>query len=296
MSEARDLAVRTLLGHAQVPIALRCLASLQQCSAESVTLRIHDDGTLAAADIDALRSALPGCDLVARRDADDAVLPHLTRHPHCRAFRQTSPLALKLFDVALLETGDLAYCDSDVLFLRRVRGLYEWSGAHESCAFMADVLDAYALRPWHVSPLTSLRVLAKANSGLIHFRDAAGIDLDVLEHVLGRPPLQAMARRRPYWVEQTCWAALGARGKATLFDPAQVRIVTPEVDLREPTLLAAHFVSTYRSRIHEIVPQSGEGSAPTAPSVVRRVAAPTTDPVRLLWSDITRRRGAGRPS
>ena len=40
------LEVATLLGHRDLPTALRCLASFARYSTEPVRLRVHDDGTL----------------------------------------------------------------------------------------------------------------------------------------------------------------------------------------------------------------------------------------------------------
>ena len=49
--------VSTLLGHAHVEMALPCLGSLLRFSAEPLRLRVHDDGTLTAADQERLADA-----------------------------------------------------------------------------------------------------------------------------------------------------------------------------------------------------------------------------------------------
>src|ERR1700724_2016179 len=144
--------VSTLLGHAHVEMALRCLGSLLALSAAPLRLRIHDDGSLTGADLERLAAGLGTPSVVSRREADERLADLLDRHPAARAFRLANPLALKLLDVPLLAApaaaGEpLAYCDSDVLFLRRFSGLFELPpGA--GALFMHDPQNAYSVRSW----------------------------------------------------------------------------------------------------------------------------------------------------
>src|SRR4051794_8770884 len=101
-SAAPPLTVATLLGHAQVPMARACLASLLRRSAEPLRLRLHDDGTLTPADAEDLAAALDGAEVVWRAEADERLADHLALYPATRAYRAASPLALKLVDAALL--------------------------------------------------------------------------------------------------------------------------------------------------------------------------------------------------
>ena len=81
------LSVKTLLCHAHVPMALKCLASLVRSSRESVELVIHDDGSLTGPDLDALREKLPVAAVVTRAEADERMRSLLARHPACARFR-----------------------------------------------------------------------------------------------------------------------------------------------------------------------------------------------------------------
>jgi hypothetical protein len=83
---------------------------------------------------------------VVRSEADQRVADLLTRRPALRAFRQANPLALELIDIPLLAGGDLAYCDSDVLFLRPFTGLFRFPGADVGAVFMSDRQNAYSVR------------------------------------------------------------------------------------------------------------------------------------------------------
>src|SRR5436305_14292628 len=162
--------VSTLLGHAHVGMALLCLGSLLRESVEPLTLQVHDDGTLTPADLERLAAGLGEPAVVGRREADERVEALLGERPAARAFRRENPLGLKLLDAALLAPGgELAFCDSDVLFLRPFSGLFalpEGAGA----LFMRDPQNAYSVRSWHLLREPRLRLAARVNSGIIAFR------------------------------------------------------------------------------------------------------------------------------
>ena len=123
--------VRTLIGHNQVEVGLRCLPSLIHFSSEPVKLLLHDDGTLTDDDCEALIASLSGAEILSRDEADATVVPLLKRHPKCLAYRQRQPLALKLIDMPLIQSEELAYCDSDVLF-QTAYGAVLHAGAEDS--------------------------------------------------------------------------------------------------------------------------------------------------------------------
>ncbi|NJL56494.1 hypothetical protein HC928_15965 [bacterium] len=117
MSETTQvLTVRSLLCHRHVDMALVCLASLLKFSPTPLQLVIHDDGSLTTEDVERLTTQLPGTKVLSRQEADELVNGLLKNHPYAYEYRQEAPLALKLLDMPLLNKGDLAYCDSDVLF------------------------------------------------------------------------------------------------------------------------------------------------------------------------------------
>jgi len=271
------LTVSTLLGHAQVPTALVCLPSLLRRSADPFRLRLHDDGTLTSEDRDRLMASLGGAEVVPRSAADERVAEHLARRPATRAFRAASPLALKLVDVALLAPGEsLAYCDADVLFLRRFAGLYRFPSPEAGAVFMADTQNAYSLRSWHLVQDRRLRIPRCVNSGIILFRKALR-DADFVEWFLAREAY----RFAPPWVEQTCWALLGERAGCWLLDPTQVRI-----PLRpgEEGAVALHFVRSIR----ELLPgyaRSESGEEVGSPAVLRSAPARRCGPLDLAASE-----------
>lgn len=282
---AEPVPVRTLLGAKGFETSRLCLRSLVEYSADPVRLVVHDDGTLTDKHRDQLREISPRAEFVDRAAADEAVGERLARHPRCQAFRRSEVLALKLFDVALLAGIPLAYCDSDVLFLRRYVGLFVARDI-ERPVFMADVGHAYAVRPWRLWPVGRVRLAGRLNTGIV-LAPAGYMDLDFLEWLLGTLEADPVFARRRYWTEQTCWAGLAARSGANLLDPRRVVVATGSMAGYSADAVAIHFVATHRNRLAEYVPRqrpTDEQPARVAVSPARR-----TGPVGMLWTDLRRR-------
>lgn len=282
MPETR--AVRTLIGHKHVDVGLRCLASLIRFSSEPIKLHLHDDGTLTNADIELLLTKLSGSVIVSRPEADAIVLPQLNRYPKCRAYRERQVLALKLIDMALIESEELAYCDSDVLFLKPHAGLFAWPNERIGAMFMQDIQDAYSLRPWHVYPAGKVRVPRRTNSGLIFFRRSA-YELDFVEWLLGQPGLEGVFAKRSHWIEQTCWAALGWRARCYLWSAGQFIIATQSMTGLSDETVGIHFVAAARSKLNEFPVASSVGAA----TDIRSVPARMTSPLHLMAEDLLAR-------
>jgi hypothetical protein len=278
--------VRTLIGHRQVDVGLRCLASLLRLSSEPISLIIHDDGTLTDEDRERLAADLRGSAFVSRKEADAAVQPLLERYPKCRAYRERHPLALKLLDIPLIAPEELAYCDSDVLFLRRFTRMFEWAGDGTSAIFMQDEQEAYSLRPWHIFPFGKIRVPGQINSGLIFYRTSK-YDLDFVEWFLGRPELVAVFRKRPHWIEQTCWAALGWRAGCRVWSSAQLMIANPKMSGLSVDTVGIHFVAAYRSKLQEFTKHEADeiGNA----VAIQSLSAGRVSLVAMLLDDLRRR-------
>ncbi len=275
--------VASLLGHAQVPMALACLASLLRRSAEPLRLRLHDDGTLTPEDAALLAADLSGAEVVWRAEADERLAGHLARLPATRAYRAASPLALKLVDVALLSQDDtVAYCDADVLFRRPFSGLYRLPSPAAGALFMADTQNAYSLRSWHLLRDRRLAIPLRVNSGVIHFRTAL-YDADLVEWFLG----QERYRFAPPWVEQTAWALLGARAGCWLLDAEQVRI--PRVP-GETGAVALHFVRSVRGLLPEYLAGGEERDDSRRPVELRSAPARRCGPLDLAASEAGRLR------
>lgn len=272
--------IAVLLGHTHVEMALACLGSLLRCSAEPLRLRIHEDGTLTGEDRDRLAAGLGEPEFVSRAEADVRVEAVLVGRPALRAFRGANPLALKLVDVPLLAGDDLAYCDSDVLFLRPFSGLFSFPGKETGAVFMSDRQNAYSVRSWHLLRHGRLRLPCRINSGVLLFRTRF-YDPDLLEWYFRRPEFQFA----PVWAEQTAWALLGQRAGCRLWEPRLIRL--PEGD--DPgDAVALHFVSPLRSLLPRVLGQAlgRSGEPPVSVGTVRARRCHAWD---LAWTEARRR-------
>ncbi len=237
------VAVRTLLCHRDLDLALHCLGTLVKCCADPIALVVHEDGSLTAEDRERIAAALPGTRVIARREADEAMRERLAGHAAAQAFRAGSVWGLKLLDVALLEPGDCYYLDGDIRFFRPFRGLFCREALAGGSVFLRDtVWTAYSVRPWHLLDRRGLRVCDAINTGLTLI-DRARYDLDFVDWFLQQPDWRVI----PAWTEPTCWAALALRGRGRAVDPEQLPNLYPSARVTGTTV-GAHFLSAYRSR------------------------------------------------
>src|SRR6185295_7774427 len=72
--------VASTLGHRQVEMAILCLGSLLRHSADALTLRLHDDGTLTGEDRERLAAGLRLPEIVSRSEADERAAEFLARY------------------------------------------------------------------------------------------------------------------------------------------------------------------------------------------------------------------------
>jgi len=282
--------VDSLLGRAQVEMAISCLGSLIGHSADPIRLRLHDDGSLGAEDRERLGQALGEPVVISRAEADELVAPLLSTRPALAALRARHPLFLKLVDLAALgkldRAEEIAYCDADVLFQRPFFGLFR-PAPGAGATFMADGQNAYSVRSWQLLRHRRLALPERVNSGLFRF-DLGNFDPDLLEWFAARPELH----RTPPWIEQTAWALLAQRAGCRLYDPSQIAI--PRAADPLPTeAVALHFVSPVRSRLAEAVPSTlkrrGEPPVEIRSAPVRRLS-----PLGLAATEIGRRWGRWR--
>jgi hypothetical protein len=259
--------VRSLVCHGHVSMAIACLQSLLQCSAEPLRLVLHDDGSLTAEDSKLLLENLSPASILPRDEADAVCESALKVYPLCARFRRENILSRKLIDFPLLNgEGDLAHCDTDIFFFRKFTGLFRWPDSSTSVLFMGDSQNGYSLRPWHLLGGQAVSVPQRLNSGLMFVRRRA-VDWNFLEWFLARNP--SVFQRIPGWVEQTAWAALACRAGCRMWNPAQLRVIEGEQSLKDD-LLAAHFTSDVRRFLSAGMKKS-DGSRP--PEIISTVSS-----------------------
>lgn len=282
MSETKsETTVHGLLCHKHVPMALACLGSLLRYSAEPLRLVIHDDGSLTSDDVAQLNKGLKNSTVISRSEANELMDQHLSGYPNAAAYRYEHALSLKLLDIALLETGDIAYCDSDILFFRPFSGLFKLPNSEISSVFMMDYRECYSVYPWTILGSSQLKLPSKANTGVMYIRKS-DYDLDLIEWFLGRSDFRYI----PSWVEQTCWAALGHRIGSQLCSPKQIAVIQP-TDPVPTNLVAGHFTSRVRYRLKDFLLQANDNST-ESPVRVEKIAPANCHPLDLGYCQFRR--------
>lgn len=240
-AETAKLEVHVLTSAADRLNALWAIHSLLRVWPGPLAVVLHDDGSLSAEHIAALRASVPGARFIPRAQADAEVDVALASHPACRAFRRSNPLAAKLFDFRhYLAADTMLLLDSDVLFFSAPRALIEAAAAHpRRNVFNAGQRSMYTIPPDELSRLTGLDVPERVNSGLgIVHRES--LSLDWMEEFLQLPGILSH-----WWrTEQTLYTLCGARyGMALLpaeYDVTLGRHATPGAPSR-------HYVGPIRN-------------------------------------------------
>ncbi len=130
---------------------------------EKVRLILHDDGSLSEHDIDLFAALSPTW--IRRSVADETMNERLARWPACRDFRGRHPFALKLLDVWHFSSGDfINYCDSDVLFFRKVKNFFRPSQGFDA-VFSYDFLEGYSIRALELLR-AKRRLVSRLNAGI----------------------------------------------------------------------------------------------------------------------------------
>jgi hypothetical protein len=242
------LEVHNLVCHRDVSIALICLKSLLATSQEKLQIVVHDDGSLTDEDKICLQAGLPNSSLIPRDHADCAMAGSLEMLPTLRKARLQIPHLLKVLDVPILCRSDnVCFVDSDVLFLRAHRGLFEISKTGGVCArFMFDIRTCHGFRLKDFWPLGPVSPIARLNSGLLCIKRNV-IDFDWVEAVCSRVGLSQILQHRS-WFEQGLWAAIAGRIGCEMVDRSQ--IATAEIVSQIPQdPIALHFITPVRASL-----------------------------------------------
>jgi len=259
--------VSCLVCHAHIPIALACLPTLLRYSQNPVELILHDDGSLTDCDATQLIQALPGSRIIRRQEADQRMADELKNRPASAAYRRASCMGLKLFDSVYFTAGQTyAYTDSDILFIRPFRDLFQFPDDRTHAIFIHDTVDnCYSFRSWQLLLAPGIKLPQRVNAGLSCFR-RSHYDPDFLEWFLAHPARRA-TRHHLWFTEQTAWAALGMRVGMKFWNPANVTIAHPNLQVT-PSLIAAHFVGLHRQLLPQYQARCSPNGSPISASTV----------------------------
>jgi hypothetical protein len=239
--------VRTLICHAHVEMGINCLKEFLRRfkTPYSFRLSIHEDGSLTNDDIEKLQAELPA-KIIRRAEADDLMEEKLSAYPNILKMREAYALSLKLFDTVLMAESDrYLFLDCDVLFMKPFSLPELNKDTGPAVCFVPDRENNYSMRGWQKAIAPNVRLVSKANSGVVHL-DRRAYDLDYLAWFVSHPRRHAGIA---WTFEQTAWSALAMRIGSEKFSSDQVRVMRENEDL--PDLVAGHF--TARSR--HLLPQ-----------------------------------------
>jgi hypothetical protein len=259
----RPVEVHCLLCRQDVDMALKCLGSCARYARDPLRWAIHDDGSLQPPDRERLTAALGPVRFIDRAEADDRILSELRHRPFSQRFRKSHLFGQKLFDLYYYSDGDLAYCDSDILFLRPFTGLYRWPDDRTGALMLWDVFNGYACGPKHLAWGPRFALPVRANAGLLFFRRSA-YDPDYIEWFLSRD-LERFAIAGS-WIEQTAWAGLGWRCGLRMWDRRQAVMMSRRGRLTADAVAVHCATSHGRHRLSEFEPTAPAGAAPVAVS------------------------------
>ena len=220
------------------------LKSFYFYSMRKYSLCIHEDGTLTESEVRFLRIHFPNARIIRRVEADDLCQKWLKDKPRSQAFRNTNPLALKVFDFpAFLRSDRMFLLDSDVLFFSNPQSLL---ARLEDPHYTKNTLNrdwryGYSIRMDPVHKNYSFPFPARINSGLglIH---QSSLEPHWMEEFLHLPDVLSHHHR----IEQTLIALSSCR--------YGFEFLPPEYDVHTGPLIPGHpcrhFTGPIRHRMY----------------------------------------------
>ena len=185
------------------------LKTFYHYSKRNYSLCIHEDGTLEERELSLLEYHFPNARIVRRSDADSEVKKALAHLPQSRKFRNSNPLALKVFDFRIyLNNERMLILDSDILFfsepvelLKRIEDV-----SYDKNSLNQDWGNGYSIIIDEVRDLVPFTICERINSGLglIHRKS---VDFAAIEEFMALPNILSHNHR----VEQTLIALYSCR-------------------------------------------------------------------------------------
>lgn len=243
---AATVPIHILTGKDDWRLALWMLASFHYFTKRRWLVMVHDDGTLSAEAAAIFRASFPGLKLITRAEADAFMEPRLKSHPRCRAYRESHPLALKIFDVPEMSRGErILILDSDVLFFARPDDILDWVECRrDECRFIRDVAESSNVSAEEARERLEIALWPCVNSGVCLLPSAV-VDLDFCERCFEQTGILGGHIWR---VEQTLFALCASRyGRGGLLPNSYEVVLTPNGAV---SATARHYVGAVRDRFY----------------------------------------------
>ena len=183
----------------------------------------------------------PGCASFVFFEIERELDRHLpeVRFPELRARRLTYPHLRKLTDIHCWRQGWTLVLDSDMLFFREPRFLFDWLAGPSQACHMLDVFPAYGYSTHLMQELCGHPIPSLVNVGLCGLRSDA-IDWDMLERWCKE--LVAREGMSPF-LEQAMIAMLFAEKPRAEASMSDYRVLPDLREGREPSAVLHHYVT-----------------------------------------------------
>ena len=221
------------------------LKSFFSVSSARFRLCIHEDGSVPAEGIDALRHHFPDARIVRRDAADELVGKRLSAFPRCAALRKTNVLSLKVFDFAsFLESERLFLLDCDILFFRSPDELLKriMNPNYRLNSVNKDWGMGYSVDPDVVKSLLPFSLETHINSGL-GLMQSHSYDFELFEQWLALPGILG----HPHRIEQTL-VGLACSRFGHEFLPSEYDVLLKKT---EPNELVKHYTGPIRHLMYK---------------------------------------------
>jgi len=218
-----------------------CALSMARHSPVPIRPVLYDDGSLAAADINAFRRVFPTTRIYTRPELEDRLDQYLpkSRYPSLRAQRLPYPHLRKITDVHAGQSGWKLVLDSDMLFLAEPRFLLDWLAAPTMPVQMRDVIPAYGYSASLMEQVARGPIPQQNNVGVCGLNSST-LDWDWLEHAC-RTLVDTEGLQ--YFLEQALGVLLVTGGPYAVCPPADYIVKPNERQVRERLGILQHYTA-----------------------------------------------------
>ena len=206
-------------------------------------LCVHEDGSLNSEAKAEITKHFPDARLVSRSEADTVLERFLEGRPRSKAFRNSNPLALKVFDfVVYLSANRMLLLDCDILFFKKPKTLIErcFDPDYEFNTLNRDWQWGYSIDNSVLDSLIfKVPPLINSGLGLIHKHS---FELDGVEEYLALPDILSHSHR----IEQTLIALYSSK-HGFEFLPEEYDVHLGPIDYNS---CCRHFTGPIRHRMY----------------------------------------------
>jgi hypothetical protein len=208
--------IHTLLQHEDVHRYIIGIYSLLRFLHEYPAIVIYDDGSLTPSDIRLLHT-FSYVSVVSSQESNTQFRKFYNNNLTLEKYRNTAIRTRKIIDLAFLKQGihKILLLDSDVGFFRYPSEIFNYinsSNTFPEMLYMRDIQDAYATDTKNLKKIYNVEVARKLNCGILCVNSRIVTKQFVEKTFAMLEKNENKYEYIPYWVDQTPWALLAAKG------------------------------------------------------------------------------------